>query len=283
VSTSKHLLSGVPLILAVVASLFVSPHTAHGQTLPSRAFDVKSGSVQIQGGLLGFRDDVLLFMVLENDTQKTVWAEVEFRLPGTGELLQGFERITRGDTTMYRWQVPKITWDTEYPFTVTVFEDKKRKRSLGTEESYFFFEGDEDREVFEDLRGELPPGQATAFNGFRELTIPSLTADVPGTAAESLLQTDITLRLFTEESKLYEECEHDVLKAEPYGESDRSIIAAEMGGKAQELEGRLRTNGGMLVEKWFVQSCDAVNVYEVLLLRSGSGTDIIVKKLDSAR
>lgn len=282
-STPKHLASAVPLILAIVASLFVSAHTAHGQTLPSRAFDVKSGSVQIQGGLLGLRNEVLLFMVLENDTQQTVWAEVEFRQPGTGELLQGFERITKGDTTMYRWQVPKITWDTEYPFTISVFEDKKRKRPLGTEESYFFFEGDEDREVFEDLRRELPPGQATAINGFRELTTPSLTADVPGTAAESLLQADITRKLFAEESKLHKECEHDVLKAEPYRRNDRSIIAAEMDGEAQEFEERLRAKGDMLVEKWFLQSCDAVNVYEVLLLRSGTGTDIIVRKLDSEK
>ena len=100
--------------------------------------------------------------------------------------------------------------------------------------------------------------------------------------AEPLLQADITTRLFAEESKLHKKCVHDVLEAEPYGESDQSIIAAEMGGEAQELEGRLRANGGMFVEKWFVQSCDAVNVYEVLLLISGSGTDIIVKKLDSA-
>ncbi len=184
---------------------------------------------------------------------------------------------------MYQWPIPMINWDTEYQFVVSVFEDRRRRRPLGTEESYFFFEGDEDREVFEERRGNLPPGQAMAINGFRELTIPSLTADVPGTVAERLLQADITTRLFAEESKLHKECVHEVLEAEPYGESVRSIIAAEMGGEAQELEGRLRANGGMFVEKWFVQSCDAVNEYEVLLLRSGSGTDIIVKKLDSAR
>jgi hypothetical protein len=279
-STSKHFHSAVPLILAMVASLFVSPHTAQGQTLPSRAFDVKSGSVQIQGGLLGLSDDVLLFMVLENDTKQTIWAEVEFRLPETGELLQGFEKIAKSDTAMYRFHVPKITWDTEYPFTVSVFEDKKRKTPLGMEESYFFFEGDEDREVFEDLRHELPPGQATVINGFRELRIPSLTAEVPGTTADSLLQADITRKLFAEESKSHKECEHDVLRAEPYERSDPSIIAAGMGGQAQELEGRLRAKGDMLVEKWTLQSCDAVNVYEVLLLRSGAGADIIVKKLD---
>ncbi len=106
---------------------------------------------------------------------------------------------------------------------------------------------------------------------------------VPGTATDLLLQADITRKLFSEESKLHKECEHDVLKAEPYRRNDRSIISAEMGGEAQELEKRLRAKGDMLVEKWFLQSCDAMNVYEVLLLRSGTGTDIMVKKLDSER
>jgi hypothetical protein len=109
------------------------------------------------------------------------------------------------------------------------------------------------------------------------------TTDVPGTATDSVLQADITRKLFAEESKLHKECEHDVLKAEPYRQNDRSIISAEMGGKAQELEKRLRAKGDMLVEKWFLQSCDAMNVYEVLLLRSGTGTDIMVKKLDSEK
>jgi hypothetical protein len=267
-------------ISAVLVSLFCLPFGAQGQGLPSRAFEVKSGSIQMQGGLLGEKDEVFLFMIVGNETGKTIWAEVEFRISETDELLTSFEKIKKRDYEMFRWLVPTVFWDTEYPFTVSVYEDKRRKKLLGSEQSTFFFEGDDDREGFEKLRTELPSGQATVINGFRELTTQSLTADVPGTLTDSLLQADITRRIFAEESKLHEECEHHVMKAEPYGESDRSIVAAEMGGEAQELEGRLRAKDDMLVEKWFVQSCDAVNVYEVLLLRSGSGTDIIVKKLD---
>jgi len=271
----------VPLLLLVAASM--ASYSAHGQALPSRAFEIKSGSVEMQGGLLGFTDEVMLFMLVANRTGQTIWTEVAFRLPGSDKRLQEFEKIKSGRTQMYRWPVSKIAWDTEYPFTVSVFKDKKRKKPLGTEESFFFFEGDEDREVFEDLRGKLPPGQASAINGFRELTNPSLSAEVPGTAADSRLRAGITRRLFTEESKLHKECEHAVLKAEPYGENDRSLITAEMGKKAQELEGRLRAKGDMWVEKWFVKSCDVTSIYEVLLTRSpAGGTDILVKKIAEA-
>ena len=140
----------VPLLLLVAASM--ASYSAHGQALPSRAFEIKSGSVEMQGGLLGFTDEVMLFMVVANRTGQTIWTEVAFRLPGSDKRLQEFEKIKSGRTQMYRWPVSKIAWDTEYPFTVSVFKDKKRKKPLGTEESFFFFEGDEDREVFEDLR-----------------------------------------------------------------------------------------------------------------------------------
>ncbi len=262
-----------PLLLLGAAS--VASHSAYAQGLPSRAFEVKGGSIEMQGGLLGFRDQVMLFMVVTNRTGQTVWTEVAFRLPGGDERLQELKKISSG-----RWPVPNVAWDTQYPFTVSVFKDKERKKALGTEESFFFFEGGADRAGFEDLRAKLPPGKASAINGFRELTTTSLSAAVTRTAATSQLQVDITRRLFTEESKSHKECQHGVLKAEPYGENDRSLIIAEMGKRAQELEGKLRAKGDMLVEKWFVKSCNIVSTYEVLLTRSpAGGTDILVKKI----
>ncbi len=271
----------VPLLLLVATSM--ASYSAHGQALPSRAFEIESGSVEMQGGLLGSTDEVMLFMLVANTTGKTIWAEVAFRLPGSDKRLQDFIKIKSGRTQMYQWPVSKIAWDTEYPFTVSVFKDKKRNKPLGTEESFFFFEGGADREVFEDSRVNLQPNQASAINGFRELTIPSLSAQVPGTAADSTLKEDIIRRLFIEESKLHKECKHVVLKAEPYGENDRSLITAEMGAESQELEGRLRTKGDMWVEKWFVESCNMISIYEVLLFGSpADGTDIMVKKIVGA-
>ena len=57
-----------------------------------------------------------------------------------------------------------------------------------------------------------------------------------------------------------------------------------MGKEGAELEQRLRAKDQMLIEKWFVKSCETVNMYEVLLVMSPeSGTDIMVKKLESVR
>jgi hypothetical protein len=108
------------------------------------------------------------------------------------------------------------------------------------------------------------------------------TTDVPGTATESVLQADITRLLFAEESKLHKECEHDVLKADAYKATEPSVIVIEM-EISPALAKSLRAKDLMLVEKWFLKSCETVNIYEVLLWKSGTGTDIMVKKLDSEK
>ena len=274
-------------VSAVLVSLLCLPFSAQGRGFPYRLFEVETGSVEIEGGLRGFTDEILLFMVVGNATGKTILAEVEFRVPETGELLTDSKRIKHGDSETFRWPVSTVFWDTEYPFTVSVYAPsrartgaRRRKKLLGSEQSAFFFDGGDDRGAFEKARTELQPNQAASFNGFRELTHQSLGADVPGTVTDSVLQRDVIVRLFAEESKLYKECEHHVLKAELYGESDRSVIAADMGEELQELERKLRATDEMFIEKWFVQSCDAVNVYEVLLLRYGSETSISIQKLD---
>jgi hypothetical protein len=274
-------------IAAVVVLLLGLSFSAHGQNFPSKLFEVKGGRIQIQGGLLGLRKQVMLFMVIGNETEKpTIWAEIEFRLPETGESLRKSEEIKKGDPKMFRWPVPKVIWDTEYPFTVSVYADNTRTELMGSEQSTFFFASDANRKAFEESRAGLQGGQASVYQGFRELLGESkLSAKVPGTVANSQLQRDITQRLFAEASKYHKECEHRVLKAEGYDAAERSIISSEMGGKALELEQRLRAKGQMWVEKWFVQSCETVNTYEVLQMESGTGTgtNFIVKKLESEK
>jgi hypothetical protein len=252
---------------------------AQAQDLPEKEFEIRSGSVWMQGGLLGLRDKVMLFLTVGNGTGQTIWAEVEFRPPDTGTVLRDVGKINVRDTGTFRWPVATVSWDTEYPFTVSLYEDEQRQTLLRREKSVFFFEGGRDRESFEKLRAELPPGQASAINGFRDNP-----HEVPGTRARPMLQRDIARRLLMEASRLHEECQHMVVKAEPYEETRRSLIAAEMGEKGQALEKRLRAKGEMAVEKWFVKSCETVSAYEVLTIISPQGgTDIMVKRLDSAR
>jgi hypothetical protein len=60
----------------------------------------------------------------------------------------------------------------------------------------------------------------------------------------------------------------------------KSVIEEKMGPNAQALGEKLRSAGDMWIEKWWVQSCESISTYEVMLLRSlEGGTDIIVEKL----
>jgi len=140
--------------------------------------------------------------------------------------------------------------------------------------------------MLNNLDEHYPKNLGTFEKAMSTLTLlePRLPAEVPGTAANRELQGDITQRLFAEASKLHKDCEHRVLKAEIYGDAERSFIAAGMGREGPKREKRLRGKGLMAVERWFVQSCDTADLYEVLLMVSEEGgTDIAVKKLESGQ
>jgi hypothetical protein len=121
--------------------------------------------------------------------------------------------------------------------------------------------------------------QDAASNAFVEQDEPKLSALVPGTSTDKRLQRDITQRLFVEASKYHIGCEHRVSKAETYKATDPSVISERMGEESVERAKILRAGNEMLLEKWFVESCGSVDVYEVLLLRSEAETDIVVLKL----
>lgn len=269
--------------LFTIAFLITCAQTATAQRLPARAFDIEGGSVQMQGGLLASKQRVSLFLELTNEGKTAVWAEVEFQLPGTDRVSQEMKVVKPGGRqVMYQKPLEQVAWDTMYPFRVSVFSDEDRKKTLGAEAAYFFFEEKHQKQAFEELQEKLQPNQAAIVNGFRELTSTSLEAEVKGTRADPDLRRDIAWTLFKAESKSAKDCEHDILKAEAYDDTIKSVIAAKMGGKAQRLEEKLRSKGEMLVEKWWVQSCEAVSIYEVLLLKSPQGgTDIMVEELES--
>ncbi len=123
-------------------------------------------------------------------------------------------------------------------------------------------------------------GQTTAIEKSYDVINSITPNEVIETKANTQLQTDITKILFTEASKSNKKCNHHVLKAEGYKDIERSIIISKMNRKAIELEQGLRAKNQILVERWFVRSCEAMNVYEVLLIKSGEGADIMVKKIE---
>ncbi len=276
------------VIVITTIGLFMCVQVAMGQGLPARAFDFEGGSLQMQGGVLvakqvGFLGQTTnqnsLFLILKNESKAAIWVEVGFQVPGTDKVSQEMQMIEPGGgQVMYKVPVEKIVWDTKYPFKVSIFSSEDKKKMVGGDSAYFLFE-EKEKQSFEKSLENLKPNQAAIVNGFRELTDTSLTAEVKGTRAEPQLQYDIVWRLFKEESKSYQDCEHKVLKAEDG--TGKSVIVSKMGDKAKELEDKLRANGDMVVEKWWVQSCDAVSVYEVLMVKEPQGgTDIMVEKLE---
>lgn len=278
-------------ILFTVTALLMCTQTATGQGLPARAFDIEGGSVQMQGGILASRqhgffgamkDEIALVLILKNEGKTSVWAEVEFQLPGADKVSREMKKIESGGQAMYKEPLKQVAWDTEYPFKVSIFFDEERKKTLGSEATYFFFE-EKEKQTFEELKERLKPNQAAVVSGFREMGADSLKSEVKGTEANPALSRDITWNIFKSESKLHKDCEHRIQKAEPYGTTKSVIaakIAAKVGAEAQQLEEKLRSKGDMFIEKWWVKSCDTVSTYEVLLLRSPrGGTDILIEKL----
>lgn len=275
-------------VIFTVTVLLMYAQTAAGQGLPARAFDIEGGSVQMQGGILvskqrGFfgaiKDEILFFLILKNEGKTAVWAEVEFQSPGTDKVSREMKMIKGDDQAMYKEAIKQVEWNVEYPFKVSIFSDEERKKMLGAEATYFYFE-EKEKQAFEELKEKLKPNQAAVVGGFRELTGTSLESEVNGTSADPALRRDITWNIFKIESKSHKDCEHHILKAEVYDDTAKSDLVVKMGVEAQQLGEKLRSKGDMFIEKWWVKSCETVSIYEVLLLRSPQGgTDIMVKKL----
>lgn len=145
-------------VIFTVTVLLMYAQTAAGQGLPARAFDIEGGSVQMQGGILaskqrgffgGIKDEVSCFLLLTNEGKTAVWAEVEFQLPGTDKVSREMKVIKGGDQTMYKEALEQIAWNTKYPFRVSIFSDEERKKTLGTEATYFYFE-EKEKQAFEE-------------------------------------------------------------------------------------------------------------------------------------
>jgi hypothetical protein len=252
--------------------------------LPARAFDIESGTVLMRGGILGTRKKYLLFMDLENMTDKRIWAEVSFRVPGSETPLRDFKKVNDGSTTRFSWAAPSDIWDLKYDVTISVFEDRRRKTPMGKKQSSYYFDENE-RADFEAQVWALESEQIFRLVGFRELLglrDEMLMAEVPGTTAiGTTLRYDILTGLFAEESKVHEECKHVALKAERHGKDDGMAPDADMEIEYEKLESDMPSSEQLIVERWFVQSCEAVSEYEVRLVKSRRGrTDILYRKVD---
>lgn len=216
-----------------------------------------SGWVVAHGGGVIARDrKPSLVYYFSNKAPVPIWVSVTFSTPSPAYDCKITSSLAAGEKKEFLCPQDQMYADSLYSIHIDTYLDEVRTNMA-------------DRNIVTHRFSQAEVAAAAAF----------LTTEVPGTLADSELQAAITERLFSEESKLHGDCQHDVLRAEVYGEDDQSIITAKMGSKAQEVEGRLRAKGDMLVEKWIVKSCDNISAYEVLLTKApGGGTDIIVQK-----
>ncbi len=140
------------------------------ETQPIRSFDIEGGSIKLGGGVLastGFKARLMplagkgsikteLLVLVMNRTPNTVWVEVECQLPEMRQSLKKFKKVKKGKSEGFKWglKAEEIIWDAEYPFTVSVFADKKQKKALGSETSSFLF-NDQSRTELDDARAVL--------------------------------------------------------------------------------------------------------------------------------
>ena len=140
------------VLLGGVAATDAQPVTPQGRPSPTKTIKVKSGSIKLEGGILvskGTKTELLVQVT--NRTSKTVWAEVEFQLPENRETLK--KKIKKGKTKKFKWEMKKekIRWDEEYPFTVSLFSDKKQKNLLSSNSYSFLFDG-QTQQALEEVR-----------------------------------------------------------------------------------------------------------------------------------
>jgi len=161
------------------------------------------------------------------------------------------------------WNVKELRWDFHYPVRVSLYSDKKKASSLGsTSTSLVFVQADNAKlEQAKALVARAPRVGSIVWvtlSGWPESagTGPAESADemVEGTAADSLLQTDIENAIRVLEEADHPGCEFRIVR-------------------------RVRSASILGAERWEVKSCDTTSLYAVSMAPSArGGVDFQVKK-----
>ena len=273
-------------------------HIARGK-VPVQLFAIEGGSIELRGGLFVFAElkfpgvmrkgfglpenlSRSFLLIVTNTSTSTVWAEVELRVPGTGEVLKNVEKINSGKDGEYKWKLKEVVWDAQYPFTVSVFADKDRTKLLGSYTGSFSFEEKATKQVLEDYNGILwrfpvpsrwAATRATMSHRQDRLLIPGWKDEqaatkggqsteewVEGTGADTTLQADIKRMISTSESAFHPGCDLQVVK-------------------------QVRSGNNPGIERWSVKSCEGITEYEVRMMPSPrGGTDFkIIRSVKTAK
>ena len=100
-----------------------------------------------------------------------------------------------------------------------------------------------------------------------------------GSVADESLRSDICHNIWKLESVAYPACEHPIAGVEPLDNSASALLAAQPEDFRARAEA-FRAKGDLHLEKWTVKSCDALNMYEVMMIKAPQGgTDFMVRAL----
>ena len=126
-----------------------------GRAYPKKKIEIDGGSVSYWGGILaspGFKIRMTkrkehvkteLGIAVINHTGSTIWVEITLPPTQRGKKRRKFKKVETGKRQSFEWGLKKedIRWGEEYPFTISIFTDKKSKTLAGSESDAFFFTG----------------------------------------------------------------------------------------------------------------------------------------------
>jgi hypothetical protein len=280
---------GLFLLGALAPLATAKPSAEWNLPLPRRAFAVEGGHVALQGGITrnsevepaffgNLRYPTRYFLVLRNETDTSIYADVTWLVPDTRKITLNSDAIPPGGLHNFWRGGFGVKTGVAIPFTITVYADKGRTRQLGVVESELHFE-EADRKAFLEAFNErkgLP-----LISGWREMRHPR--TDLAGSAGSPQLQRDIQLELWERESIRHRDCEHQVGGVE----AARAETSAWLSGAPEDVQRRaadLQTKDAIHFEVWQVKSCEETTAYHLAMVRSpGGGTDFIAMSGDETR
>lgn len=284
---------------AIALSLLLAFPSATASELPQKAIAVEDGIVAVRTGVMPNHDaqgmlpigkmkhPTRYFVDLANESPYPVFMDITWSFPDgrdgkvvTSKPIKG-KKVPPGGTYWFYADKLGVIVDKPIVFEIAVWADEKRTQRVGGQSAEMQF-SQADVDVFLEnfptaFNNQTKDAARLVISGWRD--IPKTRTNVPGTAADALLQQDIQHALWKADSARRFTCERSIVDATPIT-VDESVIFLRMPEEARAgvLE---EYDAGMFgIERWRGQSCGQDVVYDVLMSPSErGGTDLMVSEV----
>lgn len=286
---------------ALVALTVLAAAAASGGTnLPQKAFQIEGGIASVRAGVMPNTDaqgalpigklkyPTRYFVEISNESPYPIWLDAVWDFPDAkkdkptkSKAIKSKKVPTQG-TYWFYWDKLGVIVDQPIVVEIRVYADEKRTTPVGSQVAELLFD---QRNVDVFLANFPSPfknqteqqRQAALISGWYD--IPKPRTDIPGSAADAVLQGDIQLSIWKVDSMQRWTCEREVMAADLVP-VDESRILSGMPADDLQTASTEQSEGKLGVERWTVRSCGEDRVYEVLLSASPSGgTDIMVVEM----